>query len=120
MGKQGLLKGVKMKHISGSLICTNPPLKSRWVCNYAGSSSNVATEITDNNKNVLLPDLKVPRDRNHRFIIKGHDGETADWMTFVDLTTPTYVEKGTRSGLARIFEIYGKVTIKEDIVLMST
>lgn len=84
-----------MKHVSGNLNCAHP-LKSRWGCNYEGSTSNIATEITDTNKHVLLPDYKTaPRDKYHRFIMRGYDGETADWVTFVDLITPKYVEKGT-------------------------
>ena len=82
-----------MKHLSGDLICA--ALKSRWGCNYGGSTSNIATEITDKKNNVLLPNYETaPRDHVYRFTIPGYDGETADWLTLIDFVTPKYVEKG--------------------------
>ena len=79
-------------------MCTGNEGRSRWGCIHAGSTSNVATEITDSKKNLLFPDSKnFPRDSSYRFTVRGYDGLTADAITFLSMGHPhrIYVEKGT-------------------------
>ena len=74
--KQGEIRGIKLKHVSDYLMCYTEG-RSRWVCIYEGSISNVATEIIDKKNDVLFPDLKnYPREN-------GNDSTslcTAEWM----------------------------------------
>ena len=44
--KQGILKGIKLKHLNGYLMCTAAG-RSRWGCIWNGPRENIATEITD-------------------------------------------------------------------------
>ena len=74
----------------------SPSGKSKWGCIWAGSTSNIATIITDANNNVLFPDRnRYPRDQWHRFILPGYDGATSDVVSFVNAVDPVYVDAGT-------------------------
>ena len=83
--------GIRMKHVNGYLSCVPSAPYSRWGCGNA-----ISTEITDKRGNVIFPDLKkVPRNKYHQFIIPGYDGETSEFLTFVEFENPIHVEKGT-------------------------
>ena len=94
--KQGLFKAIRMKHVSGSFGChKDPQYNSRWGC-----WKYIHTIITDNQRNIIFPDPKLVTSNNYyRFTVRGYDGKTSNYLTYVDLINPIYVERGTEMNI---------------------
>ena len=92
--RPGVLKGVKLKHLFGYLMCTAQG-RSKWGCIWNGPRENVATEITDKRREILFPDVtRYPRSYKSWFTLPGYDGENDDTLTYINQVNPIYVEKG--------------------------
>ena len=85
--REGLLKSIKLEHISGSLTCSNTKLQARnsWGCN-----DNVMTIITDTNNEVVFP---VNVNDIMYFQVPGFDTKTSKILVFTNHAYPNFFVK---------------------------
>ena len=89
----GLLTGIKLKHISGSLTChKRDPLRTNlWGCNTKGKHG-VLTVVTDTSNRVVFPAnfKNSPRP----FEIPGFNADISEILVFTNLAHPNFFNKG--------------------------
>ena len=86
--KEGLLKGIKLEHISGYLTCGVgvPDARSLWGCHTA-----VRTLITDANNRVVFPaNIDNPLHSN----VPVYDAKTSQILVFTNFAYPSFFVKG--------------------------
>ena len=102
--KEGLLKGIKLEHISGYLAChiSNPHATSLWGCDTA-----VRTLITDANNRVVFPanidNLLHPN-------VPVYDGKTSHILVFTNFAYPSFLVKGQKLRIWYSEDLYDYTT----------
>ena len=85
--REGLLKGIKLEHISGDLTCsTSPQSRNLWGCDAA-----VMSIVTDANNEVVFP---ANIDNPHLFKVPGFDAKTSQSLVFTNHAYPNFFIKG--------------------------
>ena len=85
----GLLKGIKLQHISGDLSCdiTSPHRATLWGCD-----TSVLTIITDNNNEVVFPaNIDNPY---LQYKVPGCNAKTSQFLVFTNFAYPSFFVKG--------------------------
>ena len=84
--REGLLKGIKLEHISGDLTCsTTPQRRNLWGCD-----TNVMSVITDSNNEVVFPaNIDNPRG----FKVPGFDARSSQILVYTNHAYPNFFMK---------------------------
>ena len=82
--REGLLKGIKLEHISGDLTCSSSNSKAR---NSWGCERYVMTIITDANNKVAFP---ANINDTMKFQVPGFDTKTSKILIFTNNAYPNF------------------------------
>ena len=94
MTDTGILKDIKMVHVSGLLKCS-VEAGWRWGCNLDDGKNYFATVITNAENTIIFPQKGVVLDDINRFEIPVYKASTATSMKYGDLQEHTYIQNGT-------------------------
>ena len=92
--QEGLLKGIKLGHVSGDLTCvTKDPITTTfWGCTYRNEDKTM-TIITDSNNEIIFP-TTFDGSKDLKFKVPGFNAETSQILVFTNLAYPSYFQKG--------------------------
>ena len=86
--REGLLKGIKLEHISGDLTCSlgNPQGRNLWDCEIS-----VMAVITDSKNDVVFPanSFKIKK-----YKVLGFDPSTSQILVLTNYAYPSFLVKG--------------------------
>ena len=102
--REGLLKGIKLEHISGYLTCHigNPHATSLWGCD-----TEVLTLITDTNNRVVFPaNIDNPRQPD----VRVYDAKTSQILVYTNFAYPSFFVKGQELRIWYVEDLYNQFT----------